>query len=823
MTHDERSEEELLREIQTLRKSLETLLPGFQEKEGRLRLLEALVEGVEQPVFVKDLEGRYLFGNRAIAELSGLAVRDLLGKNDLEVFGEDLGLELMREDRSVLKAGKTRTFEKTRAYPVGTRHVVATKGVFRDSDGNPLGVFGVTRDVTENRRVTRELNLLTEAVKTSTEVIFLTDLQGVFTYVNPAFTRLYGWEAEQVVGKKTPRILKSGLYGEDYYNGLWRRLLAGKAVEREFKNRKRNGELVDVRASANAVLDEGGRPVAFLAIQSDITAWKRHEETVLTIARGVSGSTGEGFFRDLARHLARAVNAEVAMVGRLVGDDLDRIQTLAVEADGEPGETFTYALAGTPCEKALAQDGCVEARDVQARFPLNESLRRLGAQAYVGKALRDSRGQPLGVMLVLFREPLLDPTLAVSMMEIFAARAAAEMERVHSEAQRRRLEEQLRQAQKMEEIGQLTGGIAHDFQNLLSVILLNTELLKDSLESGRPVLLSEIREVEDAARQAAAMTKKLLGFGRRADLALAPTDLGKVVQGMASMLRRVIPENIDLRIRIQENPGTVRADPGAVEQILLNLATNARDAMPGGGCLSVEVGEVGLTAAAARRIPGGRPGRFLRVSVTDDGIGMDDLVLKRVFEPFFTTKPVGEGTGLGLAMVHGLTQQHGGFIQVESEPGKGTSVRLHLPLLEKTPEAEGEEEERTAVAGGSETILLVEDQPALRRTLKMVLERAGYGVLMAEDGVEGLELARMHQGLVRLIISDLVMPRMGGLELFRALRAEGNPVRFIMASGYAGKSAAGLAELDYTVPVLKKPWKPKELLRVVREVLDRPL
>ena len=790
----------------------------IRESEERLRLLfDAAPDGY----FVQDLEGRILEVNQAAISQFGYPREELLGSNYLELgLIPDELLEAARKGIALLKAGIP--------TPPGEIPVVRKDGTrsYLEVQAKPVTVHGeklvltVTRDVTERRLSSERLSVLTKAVESSGEVVFLTDTSGVFTYLNPAFTKLYGWTFEEVVGKETPRILKSGLYGEDYYASMWEVLLRGDVLEAEFKNRKRDGELVDIAGSANPIKNDDGEIVGFLAIQSDISARKRQEETILAIARGVSGSTGSTFFRDLSHHLCNSVGADVGIIGELVGGPELTVQTLAVEVDGEVKGNFSYPLEGTPCQNAIVDGLCVEPRGVQQKFPHDAELKQLGAEAYVGKALTDSEGRPLGIVLVLFREPLLDPTLAVSMLEIFAARAASELERARSGEERFRLEEQLRQAQKMEEIGQLTGGIAHDFQNLLSVILLNTELMKDALEKGETISLVEVEEVEEAAQHAANMTKKLLGFGRRADLALVPTDLGPVVEGVSSMLRRVIPENIGLEIRVQEGLGLVRADPGAVEQILLNLATNARDAMPDGGRISLDLVEVHLDQADLQGVPEGHEGDFLRLSVRDTGVGMDQEILGRVFEPFFTTKPVGEGTGLGLAMAFGLAQQHGGFLLVESEVGEGTAVHLHLPKFQQGPEEASSPEERLPSIGGNETLLIVEDQGALRRTLKLVLERVGDNVLMAEDGQRGLELFDAHPGGVDLIISDLVMPRMGGVEMYWALQDRGSKVPIIMASGYAGKNASGLAELDASVPVLKKPWKPRQLLHLVRTTLD---
>jgi len=783
-----------------------------------LRLLEASFDGLGIAE-----NGVVVHVNHRMAEIWGCSREDFIGRSVVEFVAP--------QDRK--RVGEMIQSDFQGAYthmalrPDGTSFPVEVRGRSMEWEGRTVRVSAV-RDITEQEQTTarirereERLTILTKAVESSNEVVFLTDLDGTFLYVNPAFTRLYGWEAREVVGSKTPRILKSGAYTPAQYREIWDTLLSGQPFEGEVKNRTRNGGLVYIAASSNPVFNDDGEIMGFLAIHSDISARKKHEETVLTIARGVSGSTGETFFRDLAHHLSRAVGAHAAIIGQVAGAEKDRIETMAVEVGGVVQEKFSYSLEGAPCAEALARGECVEASGVQERFPTALGLRRMEAEAYVGKALKDGRGEALGVALVLFKEPLSDPNLAISMLEIFGARGAMELERSRAEKQRRRLEEQLRQAQKMEEIGQLTGGIAHDFQNLLSVILLNTEMMIESLETGETVTLGEVREVEAAAQNAANMTRKLLGFGRRADLSLVVTDLAPVVRGMSSMLRRVIPENIEISIEVGDGAWKVRADPGAIEQILLNLATNARDAMPDGGVLRIRLEKVVVGPEEAEAYNEARPGEYLKLMVQDTGIGMDEELQTRVFEPFFTTKPLGEGTGLGLAMAYGLVRQHEGFLRLDSCPGKGTTVSLYLPLVVQDAQGKSREEPRQPAAGGTETILVVEDQPALRRTLKMVLERSGYRVEVAEDGKAGLEALQSRGNEIDLVLSDLVMPRMGGVELYRSLRREGRAVPVIMASGYAGKSAAGLAELDPDVPVLKKPWKPRELLRLIREILDR--
>ena len=388
-----------------------------------------------------------------------------------------------------------------------------------------------------------------------------------------------------------------------------------------------------------------------------------------------------------------------------------------------------------------------------------------------------------------------------------------------AEANRRGLEGQLRQAQKMEAIGQLTGGIAHDFNNLLTIILSNVELVKSDLppgEEGAP----DLAEIEAAARKGAAMVRKLLAFSRTGQLELGPVELTRLVRDLSEMLRRLLPETIAVRVTAAPDAPPVLADPGAVEQILLNLATNARDAMPHGGVLDIVVESRLLDEQFRDAMGESRAGPYVCLAVADSGGGMEPAVLERLFEPFFTTKPPGVGTGLGMAMVYGLVRQHGGLVDVETAPGRGTAVRVYFPAA-----ARGEAPARPLASpppglGGSETILLVEDEAGIRRVAQRALERAGYRVLTAEDGIEALDVVRAHARDIRLVVSDVVMPRCGGPELREAVLNAGHSMPFLFMSGYAARDAGAAEKLDPDQPVLHKPWSVADLLGRVRQMLD---
>jgi CheY-like chemotaxis protein len=361
----------------------------------------------------------------------------------------------------------------------------------------------------------------------------------------------------------------------------------------------------------------------------------------------------------------------------------------------------------------------------------------------------------------------------------------------------------------------MTGGIAHDFNNLLLVILANAELIVASLDPGAVAAHEEMAELRAAAARGAGMIRKLMGFARTADLTIRPVDLGELVRGFEGMLRHVIPASITLDIRAAEG-SIARCDAGAVEQILLNLATNARDAMPAGGVVRLDAGPVVVERDAHPQAPWLPPGEFVRVTVSDTGVGMDEGVRARALEPFFTTKPPGIGTGLGLSMVYGLMKQQGGFIDLASRPGAGTTVQLLFPRVREVPQAGLGPPPAPAAATGSATILLVEDDESLQRTMVRTLEHLGYRVLMARDGVQGVELFRERQAEIDLVISDMVMPGLTGAQVYQEIARIRPGVRFLLSSGYQERPEGAL-KAPAGVRVIAKPWTIGQLAQILSE------
>ncbi len=619
-----------------------------------------------------------------------------------------------------------------------------------------------------------------QLVESSLGLICTHDLDGFLLSANPAASRALGLAGPTAaVGRRLDEFLAPGarylfndylarLQAQGMDTGLMR-VVTATGEERVWEYR-------------NTVVREPGREPYVLGHARDITERQLAEDALRRSERSYRMLVQRamyGIYRSTPDGRLRAVNPALV---RMLGYDSEA-QLLAVDLARDvyrdPGER--RRLIETHGHAAY-----VEGVEVDWKRKDGSPIRvRLS-----GSAVRSNRGE-------------------VEAFEMI----------VEDVTERHTLEAQLRQAQKMEAVGQLTGGIAHDFNNLLTVILANADLIAKSLPPESAELRSDVADLQAAARRGAVMVRKLLAFSRREELRLRAVELPKLVADLTGMLRRLLPEHITLETSAPEEVGAVLVDPGAVEQVLLNLVTNARDAMPAGGTLTIAITDAMLDETYLSSHGWGEPGAYLRLSVSDTGTGMDEPTLAHVFEPFFTTKPPGIGTGLGLAMVYGLVKQHHGFIDVRSRPGQGTTVDIYLPQAVR-PAAATPRGPVTELPRGTETILLVEDEEGIRRSASRVLSRFGYQVLLASDGEEALALYRSHRADIHLVISDVVMPRLGGTGLYQRLQRYAHPPKFIFTSGYTAREVGDRAALERAGPLLQKPWNVDDLLRRVRQALD---
>jgi two-component system, cell cycle sensor histidine kinase and response regulator CckA len=376
-------------------------------------------------------------------------------------------------------------------------------------------------------------------------------------------------------------------------------------------------------------------------------------------------------------------------------------------------------------------------------------------------------------------------------------------------------ERALKQAEKMETVGRLTGAIAQQFNELLTAILARTTALAPSLPANR-----DLEALRDTAQRGTELAQRLLGFSRHRTLDLQPLILTEFVRDALDSLRRGLPANIEAQFEADEDAGVVEADPAAVKQVLLHLVTNARDAMPKGGTLHVEVRRARLGAADRPLHAWVEPGSYVSVALSDTGVGMDAQTMARVFEPFFTTKPVGVGTGLGMSMAYGLVKQHRGYLHLYSEVGQGTTAKVYFPAVRDRGVSDIEVAADEDLPGGTEEILLVEDDQTMRLAAQQLLSKVGYRVVTAVDGQKGLDMFRAHRAKLHLVITDVVMPRLSGFELYGAIRGESRGLSVLFMSGFPAPNFRKTVGQDPRVAFVTKPWTASELLAQVRALLE---
>ncbi len=537
----------------------------------------------------------------------------------------------------------------------------------------------------------------------------------------------------------------------------------------------------------------------------------------------------------------RRAHDELAAAIRSLRAILDNIPDIAWLKDGESrfiavNESFGRACGFAPDTLVGKTDLDVWPRDLAEKYRADDrEVIRAGKTIRVEEPLGDASGGTTWIETI--KTPIVDERGAVIGTTGIARditerkRMEDELRRAHDElearveertAALRESQEQLAQAQKMEAIGQLAGGVAHDFNNLLTIITGYSELILGRLGADDPHRAA-VADIRQAGERAAALTRQLLAFSRKQILEPRILDLNDIVAGTEKILRRLIGEDIDLTCTLSPDLHRVKVDPGQMEQVILNLAVNARDAMPRGGRLTIETRNAERTASPSPATSPGEAARSVLLSVGDTGGGMTPEIKSRIFEPFFTTKGPGKGTGLGLSTVYGIVQQSGGRIAVRSDPGAGTEFEIMLPACDEAPAAPVRSDARLrAVPHGSETILLVEDEEAVRRIVKLVLESSGYEVLVANGGREALEVADAHRGRIHLLITDVVMPEMSGREVADLLRSRVPSLGVLFISGYTDDAVMRHGIADTGEAFLQKPFSPLSLAKKVRDVLDGP-
>jgi two-component system cell cycle sensor histidine kinase/response regulator CckA len=694
-------------------------------------------------------------------------------------------------------------------------------------------------------RAAERLRRLDRAVDGSSEIVFMTDVAGVITFINPAFTETYGYAAKEVVGKVTPRILKSGRVAPELYKAFWATLLEMRAVQWEILNKTKDGRLLTVEASASAILDERGKITGFLALQRDITARKRAEVELKRANRAlrtisdcnqalVRASDESQLLKDICRILVERGGFRMAWVGYAgqdeaksvrpvahAGQELGYLSTLNITWADEPrgrGPTGTSIRNRQPAIARVIQEDPNMA-------PWREAAVERGYASSIGLPLV-AAGKTLGALTLYSAEADAFDASEVDLLSELADDLAFGIAALRNRDEKERAEkvlektqEQFLQAQKMEAVGRLAGGVAHDFNNLLTVISGYADLLLDGMATGSTPR-GQLEEIRRAADRATRLTRQLLAFSRKQIFTPRIVNLNAVVTAAEDMLSRLLGEDIGLTANLAPSLGHVKADPVQIEQVIMNLAVNARDAMPKGGRLMIETSNVDLDEEYTRSHPYIEPGNYVLLALSDTGCGMDAETQSHIFEPFFTTKARGKGTGLGLSTAYGIIKQSGGYVNVYSEVGRGTTFKLYLRRVDEPIEVEAPPAGPAAGVEGTETILLVEDEPAVRELAEKTLRSGGYTVLAAGEYIEALALSNRHSGTIHLLVTDVIMPGLNGRELAECLHALRPQMRVLFVSGYTADAIAQHGILDEGVAFLPKPFSPRDLLVRVRQTLD---
>ncbi len=724
-------------------------------------------------------DGRIIDINESFEKLFGYSRQEVVGRTSLE-----LNLYFDPGDRArvvaELKAkGRIMDFETKGVRKDGAVFAASLSIVTLTLEGE-RHISGAVRDIT-GRKQSQEALALSEAryrslIESQTDVISRSDLSGKLTFVNDAYCRVFGRSQAELIGRHFgptvhPRDLPISL------QALKTVQLPPYRSQTETRNLTTQG----VRWFSwdnSAVLDQAGNVVELQGVGRDITDRKLAEDALLE---------SEKKYRALYESSSDAVLL-TAPGGKILA------------ANAEACRIFERTEAEI-CR--LGRAGLVDLSDSRLPALLEERERTGKARGELTCLRPDGTPFPAEVSSAAFTDR--DGTLLNSLI-------------VRDITERKRLEEQLRQAQKMESIGRLAGGVAHDFNNLLNVILGYNDLALRALKAGDPIL-KYVTEVEKAAERAADLTRQLLTFSRRQVIEPKSFNFNDLVREIEKMLQRLLGEDIKLITRLAPSLGDVFGDPGQFHNVLMNLAVNSRDAMPGGGVLTIETANVNTGPSGIRAYPRMPPGAYVLLRVMDTGSGMDAEARKHIFEPFFTTKEVGKGTGLGLSTVYGIVKQSEGWIWVESEAGKGTSFEIYLPRTEaEIPPSES----AAAVVeelSGTETVLVVEDQAALRDLVAMILRGHGYRILEAEDGSHALHVAERHSGTIHLLLTDVVMPGGTGKELAERIQQSHPETKVIFMSGYFADAISERGMLEPGVHFIQKPFTPDALAAKVRQVL----
>jgi PAS domain S-box-containing protein len=762
-----------------------------KQREGRIALLAHILDSAPVCIAIHDTEGNIFFANRATWPLHGYETEaDFLAINLHDLDVPESGALLKERFRRLAEQGEAR-FEVEHYRKDGSTFPLDVVAKVIQWNGKP-SILSIATDITDRKRAEESLRESEERFRQIYENVAVglarVSLDFRIEQANEAYCQMLGYEEEELIGRHIRDVTQPEVVAENMK--LQSQLAAGEIdhyrMEKGFIHK--NGRLVYGILDACVVRNAESKPGYFLGSVIDITDRKRAEEALRKREKQL-----QKIFEILPIGLWFADKD-----GRLLRGNPMGVKIWGAEPHVPMSEYGIFKAWRLPSREPVAPDDWALVKTIGHGATIVDEL--LEIEAFDGKRKT----------ILNYSTPVLDDNGKIDGAIVVNLDISDRMN----------LEEQLRQSQKMESVGRLAGGVAHDFNNMLGVILGHTELAMDSIPPDDP-LSDDLKEIFNAAIRSADITRQLLAFARKQTISPRVIDLNSTIEGMLKMLRRLIGEDIDLAWLPGTAMWSLKMDPSQLDQILANLCVNARDAIGGVGRLTIETGTVTFDKDYCADHTECVPGDFVLLAVSDNGCGMDKQTLDNLFEPFFTTKDVGKGTGLGLATVYGIVKQNQGFINVYSEPAKGSTFRIYFPAHKVgRPEEEIRQTTPNPRARKTETILLVEDEPAILKMTTMILERLGYVVLPTHSPGEAIDLARSYGREIQLLMTDVIMPEMNGRDLAQNLLAVYPNIKRLFMSGYTADVIAHHGVLDEGVQFIQKPFSKKDLANKVRQMLD---
>ena len=760
----------------------------LRQTEARLRESEQVRATFEQVAIGLGhltLDGRWTWVNRRLCQILGYTQEELQRRECLDIACPEDQQTLIGQQQRIL-SGETESFASEQRFRRKDGSVFwasCTVSLTRNSRGEPQYFVVVLEDISIRKWTEENLLLIRAGIEGSGEAIAIADSDGCHPYHNKAFATMFGYRVEEL----PESLISIGLFADPAVgSAVSAVIMDGKSWVGEADMVARDGRRFPVELRADAIRNERGKRIGLIGVYTDITERKQAAEAL---------KQSEARFRTLFEFAP------------------DAIYLFDLQGNFVDGNKAAEELIGYPREEVIGKSL------LTLKLLSQPDLDRV-AKALLGYAQGESTGP---TEYVLNRKDGRQVSVEIRAYPITLGKQSLVLGIGRDISQRRLLEGQLRQAQKMEAIGQLASGIAHDFNNMLAVIQGNADLLLLDADQLSSQAQEGLKHIIAASRRAANLTRQLLLFSRKQVMQSEPVALNDLIRNFTKMLARTIRENIKLECFYADPLPFVQVDPGMLEQVLLNLVVNARDAMPHGGHLQITTEKHSLGSSHVEAHPEARVGEFVCLSVSDTGTGIAKENLLRIFEPFFTTKEPDLGTGLGLATVFGIVKKHGGWIELSSQVGVGTRFNIFLPVIQAPPLNAGVGEAETKVRGGTERILLVEDDFALLTLTQRLLESAGYQVLKAATADEGLELWRTRESEVDLLLTDLLTPgTLTGRQLAERLQQEKPQLKVIFMSGYSPAAACGQTDFVYRkkAPFLQKPCGSRTVLERVRSCLD---